>query len=106
MINKKTQIWLIFSILISGCTTMHFDNGLLSQKSSKLDRITSEKWHHNFFFDSWEISDSVNLNNECIESEWESIKTETSFLNAISRIPLEILKIPLWYPRTVTIICK
>ena len=86
---------------------MHFDNGPILNNSSVSDnKETIEKWHHNFFADAWEVSDPVNLSKHCNNSEWESVKTEISFLNALSRFPQEILKLPIWYPKTVTILCK
>ena len=86
---------------------MHFDNGSIANNSSVSDnKETIEKWHHNFLFDAWEVSDSVNLSKHCNNSEWESVKTEISFLNALSRFPQQILNLPIWYPKTVTILCK
>ena len=107
MLVKKIKLLILLSILICGCTKMHFDNGPILNNSSVSDnKETIEKWHHNLFFDTWEVSDSVNLSKHCNNSEWESVKTEISFLNALSRFPQEILKLPIWYPKTVTILCK
>ena len=107
MLLKHKKLLILLSILISGCVSMHFDNGHILDNSSVSDnKETIEKWHHNLFFDSWEVSDSVNLSKHCNNSEWESVKTEISFLNALSRFPQEILKLPIWYPKTVAILCK
>ena len=107
MLLKQKKLLILLSILICGCTKMHFDNGPILNNSSVSDnKETIEKWHHNFLFDSWEVSDSVNLSKHCNNSEWESVKTEISFLNALSRFPQEILQLPIWYPKTVTILCK
>ncbi len=70
------------------------------------NKETIEKWHHNFFADTLDVSYPLNLSKHCNNSEWESVKTEISFLNALSRFPQEILKLPIWYPKTVTILCK
>ena len=107
MLLKQIKLLILLSILICGCTKMHFDNGPILNNSSVSDnKETIEKWHHNFFADTLEISDPVNLSKHCNNSEWESVKTEISFLNALSRFPQEILKLPIWYPKTVTILCK
>ena len=107
MLLKQIKLLILLSILICGCTKMHFDNGPILNNSSVSDnKETIEKWHHNIFADSQEVSDPVNLSKHCNNSEWESVKTEISFLNALSRFPQEILKLPIWYPKTVTILCK
>ena len=107
MLVKKIKLLILLSILKCGCTKMHFDNGPILNNSSVSDnKETIEKWHHNLFFDTWEVSDSVNLSKHCNNSEWESVKTEISFLNALSRFPQGILKLPIWSPKTVKILCK
>ena len=107
MLVKKIKLLNLLSILICGCTKMHFDNGpILNNSSVSHNKETIEKWHHNLFFDSWEVSDSVNLSKHCNNSEWESVKTEISFLNALPIFPQQILNLPIWYPKTVTILCK
>ena len=107
MLLKLIKLLILLSILICGCTKMHFDNGPILNNSFVYDnKETIEKWHHNFFSDAWEVSDPVNLSKHCNNSEWESVKTEISFLNALSRFPQEILKLPIWYPKIVTILCK
>ena len=107
MLVKKIKLLILLTILISGCVSMHFDNGSIANNSSVSDnKETIEKWHNNFFADTWEVSVPVNLSKHCNNSEWESVKTEISFLNALSRFPQEILKLPIWYPKTVTILCK
>ena len=107
MLVKKIKLLILLSILICGCTKMHFDNGPILNNSSVSDnKETIEKQHHNFFADSWEVSDPVNLSKHCNNSERESVKTEISFLNALSRFPQGILKLPIWSPKTVNILCK
>ena len=107
MLVKKITLLILLTILISGCVSMHLDNGSIANNSSVSDnKETIEKWHHNLFFDTWEVSDSVNLSKHCNNSEWESGKTEKSFLNALSRFPQGILKLPIWSPKTVKILCK
>ena len=107
MLVKKIKLLILLTILISGCVSMHFDNGSIVNNSSVSDnKETIEKWHHKFFADACEVSDPVNLSKHCNNSEWESVKTEISFLNALSRFPQDILNLPIWYPKTVTILCK
>ena len=107
MLVKKIKLLILLTILISGCVSIHFDNGSIANNSSVSDnKETIEKWHHNLFFYTWEVSDPVNLSKLCNNSEWESVKTEISFLNALPIFPQQILNLPIWYPKTVTILCK
>lgn len=86
---------------------MRFENGSIANNSSASDnKENNEKQHRNLIFDTWEVSDSVNLNKHCNNSEWETVKTEISFLNALSKFTQQILQLPIWYPKTVTILCK
>lgn len=91
---------LVISIMLSGCTTIHFDNGTLDTSAA-----AQEKWHHNFLFALVEGSTSVNLKNECREKEWSSVKTEQSFINGLAGSVVNLLG-PIWYPKTVEISCK
>lgn len=87
-------------LLLTGCTTIHFDNGEEVQGIAAAD-----KWHHNFFFDLYEASAPVNLETECADREWSSVKTELTFLNVLARSAVNWLA-PIWYPKVVETTCK
>ncbi len=88
-------------ILLSGCTTIHFD------RSDTMDLNATQKtsWHHNAFLALAEISDPVNLEQKCGEQEWTSVKTELTFMNGLASGFINQIA-PLWYPKTVTVSCK
>ena len=66
-------------LLLSGCTTINFENGAASNKE-----YTSEKWHHNVVLGLIEVSDPVDLEKECANKEWDTVQTEVSFLNGLA----------------------
>jgi hypothetical protein len=98
------KIIAISAILLSGCTTIHFDRS----NTLQLDAVEKEQWHHNIVFSVIEASDPVDLKEVCGEQEWTSVKTEFTFLNWGSAFLLDTVTkspIPLWTPKTVTTSC-
>lgn len=95
------KILIITAILLSGCTTIHFDrNANLDLNASK-----TEKWHHNAILALVEVSDPVNLEQECGDQEWSSVKTELSFVNGLVSGLVNFV-VPVWYPKTVEVSCN
>lgn len=97
------KILILSVLLISGCTTIHFDNG--EDKGVK----ATEQWHHNFAMGLYEGSGPVDLGQECGEREWSSVKTEYSFLNGLTDGVVGGLRNglgPIWAPKTVEVSCK
>ena len=95
------KILAIFVILLSGYTTIHFDRN----ENLDLNATKSETWHHNVVFALVEVSDPVDLEKECGDKEWSSVKTELTFINGlVSGIVNSIA--PLWYPKTVEVSCN
>lgn len=94
------KLLIIASIIMSGCTTIYFDNG----EQDKTVPV-QKKWHHNYLFSLIEGSKPVNLDNECGEKEWSSVKTELSFINGLAGGAVNTVG-PIWYPKTVEISCK
>ncbi len=97
---KKLIIPVMLTSFLNGCSTIYFDNGAVSS-----DVTTQEKWHHNILFALIEVSDPVNLKNECGNSDWSSVKTELTFLNGLTSF-IPNLIVPLWSPKTVEVSCK
>jgi hypothetical protein len=97
--NKLLSIFAV--ILISGCSTIHFDKGEQAQVNQK-----SQLWHHNFVFALIEGSPVVNPTKECAGTPWSSVTTELTFINGLSGFVVNTLAGPIWYPKTVEISCK
>ena len=96
----KNIIFGAFLVFATGCTTIHFDNGNVSSPST-----VTEKWHHNAVLALIEVSEPVNLKNECSSGDWSSVKTQLSFLNGLASSFVNQLG-PIWYPKTVEVSCK
>ena len=99
MIMRAAVCYCIVS-LANACTTIHFDNGEYIEPN-----MVKEKWHHNIALDLYELSDPVNLKEQCGDGQWTSVKTELSFVNGLAATATNIY-LPLWYPKTVQISCK
>jgi hypothetical protein len=95
------KLLVIAVILLSGCTTIHFDKNATIDTNS----ITVEKWHHNVIGALIEVSDPVNLEKECGSQEWSSVKTELTFINGLVSGLVNFVA-PVWYPKTVEISCN
>ena len=95
------RILLIACLLLTGCTTIHFD------RSANLDlnATKTETWHHNALLALVEVSDPVNLTEQCGEQEWSSVKTELTFVNGFVSGIVNFAA-PVWYPKTVEVSCN
>jgi hypothetical protein len=96
--NKHVIMALIF---LSGCSTIHFDQ--VNTPDANMAYV--EKWHHNVGLALYEASDPVNLEKVCSSKGWQSVKTETTFINYIAEMAVNTVG-PIWYPQTVSIACK
>jgi len=95
------RLFAIVAVLsLTGCTTIYFENNTQAEQPST-DIL--ERWHHNSVFALVEVSDPVNLSNECEGADWATVKSETSFINGlIGWIPYVGI---FWTPKTVTVQC-
>ena len=89
------------ALLMQGCTQIYFDNGAVPdvQNTQK-----SRSWHHNWAIDLYESTDPVNLESRCRDGQWQTVKTEKSFLNGLASSAANQI-LPIWYPKTVTVSC-
>lgn len=94
-------IILFFSILLTGCHTIHFDKNQPSSSAA----VENEKWHHNWAFDLYEGSSPVNPKERCGDKQWSSVKTELSFVNGLAG-NVGTMILPLWYPKTASVSCE
>ena len=98
---KKLMLLITAALVVSGCTTIHFDNGQQAEAST----INVAKWHHNLAFALYEYSEPVNLDAECGSAPWVSVKTEQTFVNGLAASATNIIA-PIWYPKTVELTCS
>ncbi len=91
-------------VLLSGCSTMYFDNG-----PPKPTSIKESRWHHVMFLALMEVSSPVDLNGHCkaegSQGEWISTKNELTFLNWLASLPVNLF-LPIWFPWTVEYRCE
>lgn len=93
--------YVVFAMIcLSGCTTINFENGTASNEA-----FETEKWHHNVALGLVEVSDPVNLEEECSNKDWERVQTELSFINGLASGVVNVFA-PIWYPKTVSVSCK
>jgi hypothetical protein len=97
---KKLIAVTLFSLVASGCSTIHFD-----RTTPVSGQTTKEQWHHNFAFALYEGSAPVDAKAVCGQQSWTSVKTEQTFVNGLASIPANIVG-PIWYPKTVTVSCN
>ena len=94
-------IILFFSILLTGCHTIHFD------KNEQVPYVSTqnEKWHHNWAFNLYEGSSTVKPQERCQDNDWTSVKTELTFINGLAQFAGTLVG-PIWYPKTTTVSCE
>jgi hypothetical protein len=97
---KIILLSLVCVAFFSGCSTIHFDKG--AQVNSNQ---TTQLWHHNFAFSLHEGSPVIDLQKECGNAPWASVKTELTFINGLASGAVNMLG-PIWYPKTVEVSCK
>ncbi|KKO50401.1 hypothetical protein VT06_01915 [Arsukibacterium sp. MJ3] len=88
------------ALLSSGCSTIHFKNGTDVAVNSE-----TEKWHHNVALALFEVSEPVNLQQECADRDWSTVTTELTFLNGLASGAVNLVA-PIWYPKTVSVSCQ
>ena len=100
---KRIIIVLLAAYAAVGCTTITFESKL-ANTANGTNKV--EKWHHNMALSLVEVSEPVNLKQECMGNDWVSVKTETSVLNALAAsVPNSVVS-GLWDPKTVEIHCE
>jgi len=77
MISKPIFILSII-ITTSSCSTIHFQNG-----ESSTDAETYSEYHHMAGLELVELSAPVDMRQRCKDKEWQSVKTQRTFLNGL-----------------------
>lgn len=97
---------LVLLATLSGCTSIHFDNGKAGRLAS-FEEPQVGKWHHNVVFDLIEVSSPVDLERECKNGEWASVETERSFMDGLAAFGANLfMPVPVWHPKTVRVHCQ
>jgi hypothetical protein len=100
----KILLSLLLATLLSGCWSMHLDNGSdHSQRHSEWD--PHSEWHHDGIFRLVEFSKPVNLHDRCSGKEWKSVYIRKSFLNVLADVAVALLA-PLYDGWTVDVTCE
>lgn len=74
----KLFIYSIFTLLlVSGCSTMYFDNGAADNSTEY------SQWHHVGIIRLVEFSEPVQTSKVCSKSDWSTIKVEKSFIHGL-----------------------
>lgn len=77
---KKFLLAMVLSMILTGCHTMHFtQNGQIGSYTEE----KTEKYHHQLIYELIELSQPVDVNEYCSDNNWQSVKTERSFVNGL-----------------------
>lgn len=95
------KIALIIALCLSGCTTIHFDNG-----TDVSGLANAQKWHHIGIISLVEFSAPVNLESECGNKEWSSVQTQLTPINMLAGFVAGLIVPGVWSPKSVEVTCK
>ncbi len=84
-------------LLGSGCSTIHFDNGVSTPAEEKYS-----EYHHLAGLDLVELSEPVDLKQRCTGKGWHSVKTERTLLNGV----VSLITQPFYSPWEVNYTCQ
>ncbi|WP_449287050.1 hypothetical protein [Marinobacter sp. PE14] len=106
-VAKRLLTISVITLLVGGCTVIHFDNGERPAENAK--KFT--QWHHSFVFETIEGSNFIDPAESCKSSEWRSVKIEHAYSSVIATSLLwesagaSALVSGLWMPRAINIYC-
>ncbi len=83
-------------LLLQSCSTIYFVS------DDKSDFTTYSEWHSNFVFGLAETSSPVDMAQRCNGAQWQTIKTEQSFLQGL----VDGLTSSIYNPHGVYYSCK
>ncbi|MBY5990974.1 Bor family protein [Ferrimonas balearica] len=99
---KRLMMTLAAASLLAGCHTIHFDQ---EQPVASNKAQSHAQWHHNMALSLVEVSNPVDLDRNCGDNGWETVKTETTFINGLPGAVIPYLGL-LWSPKTATVQCQ
>ncbi len=97
----KILLLVLLATLLSGCWSMHLDNG-----SGRSHRGDYSEWHHGGIFRLVDFSRPVDLNDRCSGKEWQSVYIRKSFLNGLADVAGALFLVPLYDGWTVDVTCE
>jgi len=118
---------LALSLKLSGCATIHFDNGKVledpepywfefwadDKKLTKADGLRYHRWYHHSLYSIAELSNPVQLDEVCQGLDWNRVTTYTTPLDLILGtldnalfIPASSAGIDLWSLWSVEYSCR
>ncbi len=76
----KTKIYLsaIAMLMTSACSTTYFHNSGIQN-----DQVDYSEWHHDGILGLVEFSDPVDLNARCEGNNWQTIRTQQTFVQGL-----------------------
>ncbi|GAA5189256.1 Bor/Iss family lipoprotein [Ferrimonas gelatinilytica] len=98
----RWTLTLLAASLLAGCHTIHFDR---DQPAMDNKALSQSQWHHNMGLALVEVSEPVSVNRFCGAENWDSVKTETTFVNGLPGALIPYLGL-IWTPKTTTIQCR
>jgi hypothetical protein len=84
-------------LALSGCSTIHFDNG-----ASSAETFRTEDWHHIGAISLVEFSSPVNTTEKCEGKAWTTVRTRKGPLQVLVGLVTGIL----YDPIEVSVACK
>src|SRR3974390_625717 len=90
--KKLLILGLLAAFALSGCHTIHFDNGPEAEKETRSELFSH--WHHDGILQLVEFSDPEDMNHVCQQNEWTSVGVEQGFPQAIIAFFVGILYSP------------
>ncbi len=96
----KTALLASSIALTCGCTNMHFDNS-----NTSAGEQSEPDWHHNVVFGLIEVSDPVDVKEQCGNKDWNSVHTQISFINGLAGALVGVILPGVWQPKTAQVTC-
>lgn len=87
-INRNLVSLCLMTVVLSGCSTMHFTQNVSTQRSSQNNNPEDVKshWHNTTLNGMVEISHPVNLYKECEGQPWQQVTVEFGPLTGLTTI--------------------
>ncbi len=99
---NRLMMGLVAASLLAGCHTIHFDR---DQPVVDNKALSQSQWHHNMGLSLVEVSEPVAVDTLCGAENWDSVKTETTFVNGLPGALIPYIG-AIWTPKTATVQCR
>ena len=95
------SISILAFFFLSGCSTIHFENGPVLDDE---DTVIREKWHHLAINGLIEISSPLDLKYNCDTRQWDRVTVERTFLNGLATLSSQFFSI--YSPWAIVYACR